>query len=268
MKQYLDHGFVELIDIMGSDESIEGAARTSYDRGTRTVNDTRNLLRYLMRHDHTSPFEMAEVVFRIKLPIFVMRQLVRHRTASINELSLRYSEAPEEMYVPDAEHICGQSNVNKQCSTPEPIEHAENAREVIDLCNREEREAYNALLGLGVSREMARVVLPVTQFTTVVYKQDLKNFLHMVRLRNHPHAQFEIRELAQRMYDLVKETGRFTHTLEAFEDYIQNGVRLSAQEIDAIIKSTTSCSLLENCSNMSKREIEEFKTKLRIDTSL
>lgn len=269
-QKYLDKGYVRLIDSMGSDKLIEAAARQSYNEepSSRTADATRNLIRYLFRHQHTSPFEMAEFVFQIKLPIFVMRQLVRHRTASINELSLRYTKAPEDYYIPPMERMVEQSNNNKQCSSDTPLSEHDQA-----LCyawitdsSIESRENYNALLGAGLNRETARIVLPLNQYTVITYKQDLKNLLHMIALRNHPHAQVEIQELARIMYDLIKQDGRFDYTLEAFEDYQVHGCRLSRAELECIAKSIDFKALSNAISHsyeLSKREAQELLEKIR-----
>ena len=163
-KKYLDHGHVVLLDFMGSDEDIEYAARMSYADGTRTVSDTKRLLDYLMRHEHSSPFEMAEFKFQIKMPIFVVRQLVRHRTACINETSLRYSVATDDFYLPDISRFNPQSTTNKQCSGDTIIEDHYDARQTIVGACVDSFTAYHELLDMGLSRELARGVLPVNGY--------------------------------------------------------------------------------------------------------
>jgi thymidylate synthase (FAD) len=203
----LDHGFVGLVDSMGSDSAVVQAARVSYGAGTKQVNDDRNLIRYLMRHKHTTPFEMCEVKFHLKMPIFVMRQLVRHRTASINEYSARYSVMTDEFYIPELEQIQKQSTTNKQ-GREESEWFFNDKREVQHAFQRSFHNAYKeytSLLGKednGLARELARSVLPVGGYTELYWKANLKNFLHMIKLRSDPHAQWEIQELANAMYNL------------------------------------------------------------------
>ena len=275
----LDHGFVGLVDHMGSDSAIVQAARVSYGSGTKKVQDDRNLIRYLMRHEHTTPFEMCEVKFHIKLPIFVMRQLVRHRTASMNEYSARYSVLTDEFYIPELEQIQPQSTTNKQ------------GREQADWGFREKRDVqhafqrsffnaykeYQALLGNdgdGLARELARSVLPVGGYTELYWKANLKNFLHMARLRMDSHAQWEIQEFARAMYQLVQPL--FPEACQAFEDYQVRAVKFSAQEIDLLqrILNTEkwnnlnedhrSSKGLASAFNMSQRELAEFEVKLKL----
>lgn len=273
----LDHGFVGLVDHMGSDSAIVQAARVSYGAGTKQVQDDRNLIRYLMRHEHTTPFEMCEVKFHIKLPIFVMRQLVRHRTASMNEYSARYSVLTDEFYIPELEQIQKQSTSNKQ-GREEAEWGFEEKRGVQHAFQRNFFNAYKdytELLGKddqGLARELARSVLPVGGYTELYWKANLKNFLHMARLRMDPHAQWEIREFASAMYNLVKPL--FPEACNAFEDYQQNSMRLSKMEIDLVkrlINKDTWLDLIEDqrsedgiarAYGLSKRELNEFKSKL------
>ena len=233
-KKYLDHGHVVLLDFMGSDEDIEYAARMSYADGTRTVSDTKRLLDFLMRHDHSSPSEMAEFKFQINMPIFVMRQLVRHRTASLNENSLRYSVAKDEFYLPETSRCNPQSTTNKQCSGDTIIEDHLEARHTIAAACNESFDAYHRLLEMGLSRELARGVLPVNGYTEVVWKIDLKNLMHFLKLRLHGHAQEEIQWLAQAIYELIVETNKFPLTLGAFDRYILNGAKMSKLELELI----------------------------------
>lgn len=273
----LDHGFVGLVDHMGSDSAIVQAARVSYGAGTKQVQDDRNLIRYLMRHEHTTPFEMCEVKFHIKLPIFVMRQLVRHRTASMNEYSARYSVLTDEFYIPELEQIQKQSTTNKQ-GREESAWGFEEKRNVQHSFQRSFFNAYKEyenLLGKddnGLARELARSVLPVGGYTELYWKANLKNFLHMARLRMDPHAQWEIREFAGAMYELAKPL--FPLACQAFEDYQQNSMRLSKMEIDLVkrlINKETWLDLVEDqrsedgiakAYGLSKRELNEFKSKL------
>lgn len=271
-KKYLDHGHVVLLDVMGSDEDIEYAARMSYANGTRTVSQTQSLLDFLMRHEHTSPFEMAEIKFQIKMPIFVMRQLVRHRTASMNEMSLRYSKATDEFYVPDVSRMNTQSSTNKQCSSEELVDWPAETRNLISVFNENAYDGYTALLESGLSRELARGILPVNGYTEVVWKIDLKNLMHFLKLRLHSHAQKEIQWLAQAMYDLLKETGRFNLTLDAFERYILNASKMSSEEMKVlqfVFKSVDNEDIQEimklTGAKLSAREINELKEKLNVE---
>lgn len=271
-KKYLDHGHVVLLDVMGSDEDIEYAARMSYANGTRTVSQTQSLLDFLMRHEHTSPFEMAEIKFQIKMPIFVMRQLVRHRTASMNEMSLRYSKATDEFYVPNVSRMNTQSSSNKQCSSNEVVEWPAETRNLISVFNENAYDGYTALLESGLSRELARGILPVNGYTEVVWKIDLKNLMHFLKLRLHSHAQKEIQWLAQAMYDLLKETGRFNLTLDAFERYILNASKMSSEEMKVlqfVFKSVDIEDIQEimklTGAKLSAREINELKEKLNVE---
>lgn len=274
----LDHGFVGLVDHMGSDNAIVQAARVSYGAGTKQVQDDRNLIRYLMRHEHTTPFEMCEVKFHIKLPIFVMRQLVRHRTASMNEYSARYSVLTDEFYIPELEQIQKQSTTNKQGREDSEWDW-QDKRNVQHAFQRSFHNAYKeyaSLLGKednGLARELARSVLPVGGYTELYWKANLKNFLHMARLRMDPHAQWEIREFAGAMYDLVKPL--FPEACSAFEDYAVNSVKLSAGEYELVknlISRAKWTSMVEQYGNDEKalgldaglgvRELREFKEKL------
>lgn len=273
----LDHGFVGLIDHMGDDGAVVQAARVSYGAGTKQVQDDRNLIRYLMRHEHTTPFEMCEVKFHIKLPIFVMRQLVRHRTASMNEYSARYSVMTDEFYIPELEQIQPQSKTNKQ-GRQEGEWGFEEKRGVQHAFQRSFFNAYKeyeSLLGKddnGLARELARSVLPVGGYTECYWKANLKNFLHLIRLRADSHAQWEIREYANAMYGLIKPL--FPEVCSAWEDYQQNAVKFSAKEL-VLLKRLMSKErwldvnedfreekVLAANFGLSKRELDEFKTKL------
>lgn len=275
-----EHGFVGLVDSMGSDGAIARAARTSYQKGTKSVNDDRTLIRYLVRHMHTSPLEMGELVFHIKLPIFVMRQLVRHRTASLNEVSARYSELPAEFYVPDFDYIQPQSTTNKQGREGVIVDgHKSMVQSLIEDAHRKAYELYQKLLETGtfgpsypgLSRELGRIVLPVSIYTECFFKMDLKNFLHMCNLRLDKHAQREIRDFAEIMYEFAKE--KFPIVCEAFEDYQLNAKTFSRMDLELlkglIGPSATFCDIdgcvdaekLSSAANklgMSKREITEF----------
>jgi len=228
-----EHGFVGLVDTMGSDQSIERAARVSYGEGTRKTSDTRNLLRYLLKHRHTSPFEMGELLFHLKLPIFVMRQLVRHRTASLNEYSARYSVLSDEHYHPDNSYVKAQSKANKQGSdgniTNEVKAHW---RESCIVNRQKSRETYEQALEAGISRELARINLPVSIYTELYWKIDVNNFMKTMSLRLDPHAQREIQDFAWAMYEMAQP--RFPLTFEAFEDYMLHATHLSIMETELL----------------------------------
>jgi thymidylate synthase (FAD) len=272
----LDHGFVGLVDVMGNDEAIVQAARVSYGKGTKSVNTDRGLVRYLMKHEHTTPFEMCEVKFHIKLPIFVMRQLVRHRTASLNEYSARYSVITDEFYIPDQAALKKQSATNKQGRDGDLTEE-ETSFILADMKNVWDN-SYSTyehhINDFELARETARSILPVGGYTECYWKANLKNFLHMAKLRMDSHAQWEIQEFARAMYDLVKPL--FPIACEAFEDYQANAVKLSAQEIQLmsrLLNKTSWLDLVEDFRTengvakhfgLSERELNEFKKKWAI----
>ena len=216
----LDHGFVRLVDVMGDDSSIVQAARVSYGAGTKTVREDVMLIDYLMRNKHLSPFEMAEVKIHVKAPIFVARQWVRHRTASWNEMSARYSEMREEFYVPEPEAIRRQSATNKQAGgEPLNLARAQAVAIAIQGAGTHAFWVYKDLLDKGVARELARMVLPVNLYTEWYWKVNLRNLLHFLELRLDPHAQEEIQEYARAILRLVEEGGRFPATLHAWEEW-------------------------------------------------
>lgn len=260
------HTIVCLKEHMGSDQSIEEAARVSYGKETRKVSDTRNLIRYLVRHRHTSPLEMAEVKFYLKIPIFVMRQLVRHRTANINEYSARYSVMKDEFYLPEHDHLAAQSTTNKQGRGGELNSDSKDwCQMVMEDAFDKSKRVYHWLLEpvedtdySGLSRELARIVMPVAAYTELYWKIDLHNFLHCMKLRLDPHAQLEIRDIAQAMYDLVKPL--FPITFEAFEDYILNSKTLSRMDIQ-MLSDWSTIGGIGNAESygMSQREYEEMR---------
>ena len=229
--QVLDKGFVGLIDYMGSDDAVVQAARVSYGTGTKKVQEDRGLIRYLMRHEHTTPFEMCEVKFHIRLPIFVMRQLIRHRTAQVNEYSGRYSVMSDDFYIPELDNIKKQSKTNKQ-GRDEDFSDEDKARTQIWMENVHNRAdyVYHKFIEDDMARETARAVLPVSNYTEAYWKCNIKNFLHMAWLRMDAHAQWEIQEFARAMYGLVQPL--FPAVCEAFEDYKLNAVRLSRMEAE------------------------------------
>ena len=272
MKDIHQLGFVKLLDVMGNDEEVENSARISYGEGTRKVNQTRNLIRYLMRHKHTSPFEMCEVKFHLKLPIFIMRQLVRHRTANLNEYSGRYSVMSNEFYLPEGDYLAKQSTTNSQ-GRGEVLEQQGLLQFEFNRIYDGASMAYQVLLEHDLSREVARALLPVANYTECIWKIDLHNFFHFVKLRSDSHAQREIRDYADAMYELVKPN--FPLCCEAFEDYIQGATTFSKQEMGVIKElleyadtkaalagmSVKGAGVLE--SKLGKRESKEFLEKLK-----
>ena len=259
MKTIHQLGFVKLLDVMGDDEEVENSARISYGEGTRKVNQTRNLIRYLMRHKHTSPFEMCEVKFHLKLPIFIMRQLVRHRTANLNEYSGRYSVMSNEFYLPEGDYLAKQSTTNSQ-GRGEVLEQQGLLQFEFNRIYDGASMAYQVLLEHDLSREVARALLPVANYTECIWKIDLHNFFHFVKLRSDSHAQREIRDYADAMYELVKPN--FPMCCEAFEDYIQGATTFSKQEME-VIKDNMSGSWTMNDYNLSERESTEFLEKIK-----
>jgi thymidylate synthase (FAD) len=201
----LNHGYVALTEVMGGDRTPARTARTSFrNRVERTEEEDAKLTRYLVSHRHTTPLEFCQVRFYMKMPIFVARQLVRHRTASINEISLRYVQASEEFYVPDVERCQRQSESNKQGSSSALVEDPGIVRLLIENAGRMAFEHYGDLLKRGLSKELARMVLPLGTYTEWYWQADLHNFLHMLRLRLDPHAQYEIRVYAEAMLELAR----------------------------------------------------------------
>lgn len=257
-------GSVALISVFGSDEMIVKAARVSYRKGTKRSRDTRDLLRYLMRHKHTSPFEQAEVQFYLKMPIFGVRQLIRHRTANVNESSARYSELSEDFYVPAVGDVGKQLTTNKQ-GTGEPLTtlQAEQVRALMVDAQAHSNDIYRTLLDkYGVSREQARIVTSVGVYSELFWKCDLHNFFHFLKLRTDLHAQKEIRDFADAMYDCVRVF--FPFAFEAWEDYVRDAYTLSAAEIRMLGKLLAHVPVAEfdkrpAAGEMSEREFSDFK---------
>ncbi|SVA52279.1 uncharacterized protein METZ01_LOCUS105133 [marine metagenome] len=232
----LDKGFVRLVDSMGGDDAIVQAARVSYGKGTSKVSQDRGLIRYLMRHRHTTPFEMVEFKYHCKMPIFVARQWVRHRTANINEYSLRYSEARDEFYYPDPENIQFQSALNKQGRMGEvPAELKQKVQDYFKEISERSFAIYSELNKAGVARELARSVLPVNLYTEWYWKNDLHNLLHFIGLRSDGHAQYEIRVFSDAMAESVKAVAPFAW--EAYQDYVVKGMRFSRIEQSLLEKN-------------------------------
>ena len=261
----LDHGFVVLIDIMGNDSAIANAARTSYGSGTKKTSDDRALIRHLIRNQHTSPIEMVELKFLLKMPIFIARQHVRHRTASINEYSGRYSVMSDEFYLPDISRFQKQHETNKQASGEmTELYIANNIRDsLIDSYNTTYKN-YEYALDEGLSRELARIQLPVANYTEMYWKIDLKNFFNYIKLRmDKQHAQFEIVQYAEAMYTLVKPL--LPLSCEAFEDYWFNAKSFSKQELDilgSLLRNEISLTETITSNLLSKNELNDFIRKL------
>lgn len=287
----LDHGFVRLVDYMGDEAAIPQAARVSYGKGTKSVSEDRGLIRYLMRHRHTTPFEMCEIKLHVKLPIFVARQWIRHRTANVNEYSARYSILAKEFYVPNIDDIQPQSKTNKQGrdgSLPEQTRramaesirmHSYNSYEIYEELHTgwpwfdEEGNEFVIPGGMGepipgrephmgehgMAREMARMVVPTNVYTEWYWKVDLHNLLHFLSLRADPHAQMEIRVYADAICNMVKTW--VPHTWEAFEDYVMGGEHFSRQEME-LIREMVQYSDSALPEGMSSREWNEFNRKI------
>ena len=261
--------FVRLVDVMprvseddsvtlNCDEAIVEAARVSYGKGTKTVNQDKDLIKYLVRNRHTSPFEMIEFKFHLAMPIFIQRQWIRHRTASVNEISGRYSEFEYNFYHPPV--LKGQSNVNKQVSGDVLENSSENIKKMEEHSERS-FGLYKELLKEGVSREIARTVLPQNLITEFYWKIDLHNLLHFIRLRDHPHAQTEIRQYAGDIKELI--TRLCPISVEAYDNHFVKGINLSGEEVELLKKySGTAEYGLEIPEGMSKGEQREFFKKI------
>lgn len=258
--QVLDKGFVRLVDWYGSDGHIVDAARVSYQNGTKVVRSDAGLINYLIRNSHTSPIEHAEVCFHIKLPLFVFAHVVRHRMSSVNSASARFSVMNDEFYIP--EQARSQSKTNKQGSDFDARANHHKLRNVIDEMSRISYTAYETLLGDGVAREMARMVLPQNLYTEVYWKQDLHNLLHLLRLRLDAHAQWETQQYAQAMFDITKRL--FPLTVGAWERYTRDAVRFSSDEMDALIECVNKERFAEKieASSLSAGEKREALAKL------
>ncbi len=268
--QVLDQGFIRVIDYMGDDSAIVQAARVSYGKGTKQVNQDRGLIRYLMRHWHTTPFEMCEIKLHIKLPIFIARQWIRHRTANVNEYSARYSILDKEFYIPAPENLAAQSSNNRQ-GRGEVLEGQEAARVLEILKSDSERsyEHYLEMLNLdeitgesinpnknGLTRELARMNLNLNYYTQWYWKIDLHNLLHFLRLRADSHAQFEIRAYADAILEIVKKWVPIAY--EAFIDYRMNAVQLSAQMREIVKRMINGEKVTQENSGLSMREWQEL----------
>ncbi len=272
----LDHGFVRVVDYMGDDGAIVQAARVSYGAGTRSVSDDRGLIRYLMRHRHSTPFEMCELKLHVKLPIFVARQWIRHRTANVNEVSARYSILDREFYLPAPAQIAEQSASNKQGRNAEAMADAEGAA-ILNLLRDDALRCYDTYERLlnddgegnpvdagapRLARELARMNLTLNYYTQWYWKVDLHNLMHFLSLRMHPHAQYEIRVYGDAIAEMVRAWVPFAW--EAFEDYRLGGSFFSKQEmavIKRLLQGEPPDEVLPS-SGLSMRERKELREKL------
>ena len=269
----LDHGFLRVIDYMGDDAAIVQAARVSYGRGTKKVREDRGLIRYLMRHRHTTPFEMCEIKFHVKLPIFVARQWIRHRTANVNEYSARYSILDKEFYVPDPAVLAAQSHANRQGRGD--VLRGEEAAEVLRLLRQDAERCYAHYREMlnedeeghilddsrnGLARELARMNLTLNTYTQWYWKTDLHNFMHFLSLRGDDHAQYEIRAFSDVMLDVLKRWVPLTY--EAFVDYRKDGAFLSRGALNVLNRLLDGETVTADNSGLSAREWRELMTVL------
>ena len=268
----LDRGFVRAIDYMGDDAAVVQAARVSYGRGTKKVSEDRGLIRYLMRHFHTTPFEMCSIKFHVKLPIFVARQWIRHRTASVNEYSARYSVVDDEFYIPAPEHLAAQSSSNRQGR--DRVLQGDEARRILDLLREDAARNYEHYFWMlnedagqtsdpnrsGLARELARMNLTLNTYTQWYWKTDLHNLLGFLSLRADPHAQYEIRAYAEAMMDTVRRWAPVS--CRAFTDYRLQGASLSAQALEVVRRRLRGETVRAEDSGMSPREWRELSELL------
>ena len=269
----LDHGFIRVIDYMGDDEAIVQAARVSYGRGTRRTSEDQGLINYLMRHRHTTPFEMCEIKYHVKLPIFVARQWIRHRTANVNEYSGRYSILDNEFYIPAPEHLAAQATTNRQ-GRGTLLEGAA-AQHVLALLHEEAERAYRGYADLlnedatgaatdpsrpGLARELARMNLSLNFYTQWYWKTDLHNLMHFLSLRGDPHAQYEISAYAEAMLGTLARWVPMTHA--AFLEYRLNAALVSATALAVIRRLLAGETVAPEASGLSQREWRELMAVL------
>lgn len=273
----LDHGFIRVVDYMGDDSSIVQAARVSYGRGTKKSLQDKGLINYLLRHRHTTPFEMCDIKFHIKLPIFVARQWIRHRTASVNEYSARYSILGKEFYLPEKANLSPQSKQNKQGRSADMVPD-EVAGKVLDTLKQDAINAYDHYIemmneddqgniidenNVGITRELARMNLTLNYYTEWYWKINLHNLMHFVALRADSHAQYEIRVYADAMLDIIKAWVPYTY--EALENHVINGVKISGTGVEVIKRLINGEKVDQESSNMSKREWGELSSLLGLE---
>ncbi|MDR2766178.1 MAG: FAD-dependent thymidylate synthase [Holosporaceae bacterium] len=262
----LNYGFVRVVDYMGTDASIVQAARVSYGAGTKKVQEDRGLINYLMRRHHSTPFEMCEIKFHIKLPIFVARQWLRHRTASVNEYSARYSVLNNEFYIPEIDQLTAQSETNKQGKSDEPLD-GRDATEILNILEESCRDAhakYSHLLDkLSLTRELARTILPVSVYTEMYWKINLHNLLHFLELRADSHAQYEIRCYAVEILGILKRWLPITH--DAFVNYRQKSISLPQKCVELLKQILNGKKISREESGLSKGEWQEFAATFGMD---
>jgi len=264
----LDHGFVRVVDYMGDDAAVVQAARVSYGRGTRRVSEDSGLIRYLMRHRHSTPFEMCEIKYHIKLPIFVARQWIRHRTANVNEISARYSILDREFYLPAPEHLAVQSSDNRQGRGA--VLEPEQSAHVLDLLRADAEQTYATYTHLlndeadparpALARELARINLTLNTYTQWYWKADLHNLLGFLALRADSHAQYEIRAYADAMLQTV--AAWVPQTYAAFQEYRVGAVTLSASMLAVVRRRLAGEAVMQETSGLSKREWTELEAAL------
>jgi thymidylate synthase (FAD) len=275
----LDHGFIRVVDYMGNDSSIVQAARVSYGKGTKKVNTDAGLIKYLMRHWHSTPFEMCEIKYHVKLPIFIARQWIRHRTANVNEYSARYSILDKEFYLPASEHLAAQSQNNRQGRGD--VLEGEQAKKVLDSLKSDAERTYGnyeQMLNerydgtvidenkIGLARELARMNLTLNTYTQWYWKTDLLNLMNFLRLRADDHAQYEIRAYAEAMLDTLKKWVPITYG--AFMDYRVGGTEVSAKGKNIIQKLINGENISIEQSGLSKREWNELMTAFDLKDKL
>jgi thymidylate synthase (FAD) len=260
----LDHGFVRVVDYMGDDAAVVQAARVSYGRGTRKTTEDEGLIRYLMRHYHSTPFEMCEIKYHVKLPIFVARQWIRHRTANVNEYSARYSIMDKDFYIPSPEHLATQSADNRQGRGA--VLDGDTAARVLALLRADAEQTYGHYeemldeTGIGLARELARMNLTLNTYTQWYWKTDLHNLFSFLRLRADSHAQYEIRVYAEAMLKTVEAWVPLS--FGAFKDYRLGAVTFSAKML-AVLKKMLACEAVDQAgSGLSKREWAEMLAAL------
>ena len=263
--EVLDHGFVRVIDYMGDDSAICQAARVSYGKGTKAVSNDAGLIRYLMRHWHSTPFEMCEIKLHVKLPVFVARQWIRHRTANVNEYSARYSILDREFYIPAPEHLNAQSVVNNQGRGA--LLQGEEAARVLDILKRDCNQAYDHYEQMisdegqsGLARELARMNLPMNIYTQWYWKVDLHNLFHFLRLRADSHAQYEIRVYADAICKIVADW--VPAAFGAFEDYRMGGAQFSGKGMEVLRRMLKGEQVTQETSGMSAGEWRELMGSL------
>ncbi len=269
----LDHGFIRVVDYMGNDDAVVQAARVSYGRGTKKTSEDSGLIHYLLRHWHTTPFEMAEIKLHIKMPIFVARQWIRHRMASVNEYSARYSVLDREFYIPSADHLAAQSAQNKQGRGE--VVGPEEAQRVLHILREDAERNYDHYLEMlnqsedgskladdrhGIARELARMNLSLNYYTQWYWKTDLHNLMNFLRLRADSHAQYEIRVYAEAILEIMKKWVPITYS--AFKEHRLEAATFSGEALKALSRMIAGETVEQTDTRMSKREWDEFKATL------